>query len=86
MEVGIPRGNDTTTGSYSGLLAATLTLMDALLGFEVDDDDVSILRFSPTLALCTESSSLPEDDDDELDELLILTLYNIVENLQINQW
>lgn len=70
MELGTPRGNDTTTGSYSGLLGATLTFMDELIGLVVDDD-VSILRFSPTLALCTESSSLLEDDDEELDELIL---------------
>jgi len=69
MELGTPRGNDTTTGSYSGLLGATLTCMDVLLGLEVDAV-VSILRFSPTLALFTDSSSLSEDDDDELDEAL----------------
>ncbi len=73
MELGTPRGNATTTGSYLGLLGATLTFMDELIGLEVDDDDVSILRFSPTLALCTESSSLPEDDDEELDELILPT-------------
>ncbi len=71
MELGTPRGNATTTGSYLGLLGATLTFMDELIGLEVDD--VSILRFAPTLALCTESSSLPEDDDEELDELILPT-------------
>ena len=69
MELGIPRGNDTTTGSYSGLLGATLTCMDVVLGLEVDD--VPILRFSPALALLTDSSSLSEEDvEEELDEAL----------------
>ena len=67
IELGIPLGNDTTTGSYSGLMGATLTFMDVVLGLEVDD--VSFLRLSPMLALCTESPSLSEDDDDDDDEL-----------------
>jgi len=50
MELGTPRGKDTTIGSYSGLLGDTSTLMDAvrlfLDGFLVGDDvALSDLRF-----------------------------------------
>lgn len=50
MEPGTPRGKDTTTGSYSGLLGETLTLMDAVRlfldeCFVGDDAALSDLRF-----------------------------------------
>jgi len=49
MELGTPRGKDTMTGSYSGLLAETSTPMDVVRlffdGFLVDDETLSDLRF-----------------------------------------
>lgn len=53
MELGTPRGKETTTGSYSGLLGDTSTLMEVLRLFlrddclDGDDEDetLSALRF-----------------------------------------
>ena len=74
MELGTPRGNDTTTGSYSELFGATFTRIEEL--DLVDETLPWIFRFPPKLLLCSSESSLSEDDDEELEKLILTTVSN----------